>query len=185
MATVLTEEQKMSKVESFVAGSASYQIIDGSDDLMHELQIKIDGALEDIGQQAEGHAKTYLESSPERVDTGRLRNSITHTYSHKAGFSHSYKDKAGNSYSQDIGTGESVRTVFIGTNVEYAVYVHEGTGEYATGGTGAKNIPWRYQDAKGNWYTTRGMKPNRFLKNAIQNHTAEYKEIARRHLGGK
>lgn len=175
----------MSKTESYVAESVSYEVIDNTDDAMHEMQIKMDRALEAIGQQAEGHAKVYIESMPRRVDTGRLRNSITHTYSHKAGFEHSYTDKNGKSYSQDIGAGDSVRTVFIGTNVEYAVYVHEGTGDHATGGSGAKTIPWRYQDAKGNWHMTRGMPPNRFLKNAIQNHEQEYKEIAKRYLGSK
>lgn len=148
----------MSKSESYVAESVSYEVIDNTDDAMHEMQIKMDRALEAIGQQAEGHAKVYIESMPRRVDTGRLRNSITHTYSHKAGFEHTYKDKNGKSYSQDIGAGDSVRTVFIGTNVEYAVYVHDGT----------------YK-----------MPPNRFLKNAIQNHEQEYKEIAKKYLGSK
>lgn len=145
----------MSKIESFVAGNVSYDVIDNTDDTMHEMQQKIDRALEAIGQQAEGHAKKHIREEPERVDTGRLRNSITHTYSHKAGFSHSYQDKEGNSFTQDIGAGDSVRTVFIGTNVEYAIYVHEGTYKMA---------------------------PNRFLKNAVQNHAEEYKAIAKKHL---
>lgn len=54
-------------------------------------------ALEEIGQVAEGAAKRLCP-----VDTGRLRNSITHALS-----------------------GED--SVTIGTNVEYAIYVHEGT----------------------------------------------------------
>lgn len=55
-------------------------------------------ALEAIGLQAEGYAKRLCP-----VDTGRLRNSISHTYdlaSHKA---------------------------YIGTNVEYGPYVELGT----------------------------------------------------------
>lgn len=55
-------------------------------------------ALEAIGLQAEGYAKMKCP-----VDTGRLRNSITHTYD-------SFDQKA-----------------YIGTNVEYAAYVEFGT----------------------------------------------------------
>lgn len=53
-------------------------------------------ALEEIGLKAEAHAKAGCP-----VDTGRLRNSITHVLA-----------------SED--------TVVIGTNVEYSVFVHEG-----------------------------------------------------------
>ena len=55
-------------------------------------------ALEAIGLQAEGYAKMLCP-----VDTGNLRNSITHTYD-------SFERKA-----------------YIGTNVEYAAYVEYGT----------------------------------------------------------
>lgn len=55
--------------------------------------------LEMIGLKAEGYAK---RNSP--VDTGRLRNSITHQINVNAG------------------------AVAIGTNVEYAVYVEFGSG---------------------------------------------------------
>jgi len=37
----------------------------------------------------------------------------------------------------------------VGTNLEYGVYVHQGTGIYATNGDG-RETPWRYQDAEGN-----------------------------------
>ena len=55
-------------------------------------------ALEAIGIEAEGDAARLTP-----VDTGRLRNSITHT----------------------IDGGD--KTAIIGTNVEYASYVHNGT----------------------------------------------------------
>ena len=38
----------------------------------------IETALEACGLQAEGYAALELENSPRRVDTGLLRNSITH-----------------------------------------------------------------------------------------------------------
>lgn len=56
---------------------------------------------------------------------------------------------------------------FIGTNMIYAPYVHEGTGIYATNGNGRKEVPWTYQDYKGAWHTTKGQKPNPFLRNAL------------------
>lgn len=37
----------------------------------------IEKALTKIGQMAEAYAKLNLENDPRRIDTGRLRNSIT------------------------------------------------------------------------------------------------------------
>lgn len=58
-------------------------------------------AMEKVGIHLEGEAADELENSPRRVDTGRLKGSITH---------------------QSDATSCSV-----GTNVEYAIYVHFGT----------------------------------------------------------
>lgn len=58
----------------------------------------VERALEAVGLQAEGYAKMLCP-----VDTGNLRNSITHT------------------------TEPSDRSAYIGTNVEYAPYVEYGT----------------------------------------------------------
>ena len=57
-------------------------------------------ALEEIGMLAEGHVVGYM-TQEHIVDTGRLRNSITHRVDAEA--------------------------VAVGTNVEYGVYVHMGT----------------------------------------------------------
>ena len=67
-----------------------------SKEIMKELERLIPVALEECGLAAEGYAKRLCP-----VDTGRLRNSITHT------------------------TDEN--TAYIGTNVEYAPYVELGT----------------------------------------------------------
>lgn len=48
----------------------------------------------------------------------------------------------------------------------YAPYVEAGTGIHATMGSHAKEIPWRYCDAEGNWHTTKGMVAQPFLKPA-------------------
>ena len=50
-----------------------------------------------------GEASDELENTPRRVDTGNLKNSITHE------------------------VDEDEKAVYVGTNVEYGVYVHEGT----------------------------------------------------------
>ena len=54
----------------------------------------------------------------------------------------------------------------IGNTLENAIFTEYGTGEYALDNNGRKT-PWRYQDAKGNWYTTTGKKPIRMLFNAF------------------
>ena len=61
-------------------------------------------ALEAIGQEAEGYAKADCP-----VDTGRLRNSITHKVK------------------------PTEKAVYVGTNVEYGVYVEYGDYAHETG----------------------------------------------------
>lgn len=76
--------------------SISVKVESNKDDVLSEVARKLDKALEIIGLTAEAYAKTNCP-----VDTGNLRNSITHR------------------------TGENY--VAIGTNVEYAPYVEMGT----------------------------------------------------------
>ena len=73
----------------------SYTTKDNTKEVLSALDKAIERGLEAIGLTAEGHAK---KNTP--VDTGRLRNSI----------SHAVEDKA----------------AYIGTNVEYAPYVELG-----------------------------------------------------------
>lgn len=74
------------------------KITDNSDKFLDALPEQIEQALTAIGLTAESYAK---ELCP--VDTGRLRNSITHA----------------------VESGE--KAVYIGTNVEYAAFVELGT----------------------------------------------------------
>ena len=67
---------------------------------------------------------------------------------------------------QSIGSEIEGNIGVIGTNVEYAPYVHQGTGIYAVNGDGRKTR-WKYQDAKGEWHSTIGQPPNPFLEKAL------------------
>lgn len=98
----------------------------------------------------EGDAKNLCP-----VDDGVLRNSIT--------------------YEVD----DEKQECSIGTNLEYAPYVHQGTGIYATNGDGRKT-PWSYQDDEGNWHTTIGQKPQPFLTPALDQNREKIMELLRK-----
>lgn len=52
------------------------------------------------------------------------------------------------------------------TALEYAPYVEYGTGLFAESG-GRTDVPWVYQDDEGNWHSTKGQKPQPFLRPAL------------------
>jgi HK97 gp10 family phage protein len=55
---------------------------------------------------------------------------------------------------------------YVYTNLEYAPYVEYGTGLFAEEG-GRTEVPWSYKDEKGEWHTTKGMKPHPFMRPAL------------------
>ena len=57
------------------------------------------------------------------------------------------------------------------TPLEYAPYVEFGTGLFAESG-GRTDVPWSYQDDEGNWHTTKGQRPQPYMRPAI-NHNRE------------
>ena len=118
---------------------------DNSKEVLAAMHEAVARALEKCGLVAEGYAKKLCP-----VDTGNLRNSITHT------------------------VDEQEPAAIIGTNNEYAAYVELGTGKYAEGG---RPTPWVYQDAKGNWHMTHGQRAQPFLKPAVADHAAQYRDI--------
>ena len=123
---------------------------DYSADVLNEFHDAVLRALERCGEQAEGYAKDLAP-----VDTGNLRNSISHK----------------------VDDGEPA--VYIGTNVSYAPYVELATGIYAEGG---RPTPWVYQDDNGNWHWTRGNPAQPFLKPAVADHTKTYSNIIKSEL---
>ena len=76
----------------------SITIKDNTNEVLGDMDRAMMRALEAVGIEAQGDAVAICP-----VDTGRLRNSITHAI--------------------DI----DGKAAIIGTNVEYALYVHEGT----------------------------------------------------------
>ena len=57
-------------------------------------------------------------------------------------------------------------TGIVFTPLEYAPYVEFGTGLYAEEG-GRKDVPWSYEDDKGEWHTTSGQHPQPFMRPAL------------------
>ncbi len=91
-----------------------------------------------IGKACALVERSAKEKAPK--DTGALRRSITSEVANKEG------------------------VVF--TPLEYAPYVEYGTGLFAESG-GRKDVPWNYQDDKGEWHSTSGMRPQPFMRPAL------------------
>lgn len=73
--------------------------------------------------------------------------------------------------------GEMVGVVF--TTLEYAPYIEYGTGIFAEE-EGRTDVPWHYQDDEGEWHTTSGMKPQPFLRPALDENREEIKRILKK-----
>jgi len=128
-----------------MADTVRIEITDNSGLVKEEMLSADLRALEKCGLIAEDHAKRLCP-----VDTGNLRNSITH----------------------QVDSGDLA--VYIGTNSEYAAFVELGTGKYYPGG---RQTSWAYQDAHGNWHLTHGQRAQPYLKPAVADHAQQYKGI--------
>jgi HK97 gp10 family phage protein len=139
---------------------------DNIEQAKQELQQRIRKALTAVGIQTSSLARTELQRSPSRIDTGLLRNSITYaldgegtaigSYSADKASRYSGKTPPSQSYSGTTPKEpEGRQAVYIGTGVKYAIYVHEGTDRMA---------------------------PNRFLKNAVENNQSEIISIIKQEL---
>lgn len=146
------------------------RLIDNSDQVREASKEQILRGLEAIGLRCVGSAKLQLENYPRRIDTGLLRNSITYALSGESVSASYYHGDNPSRYSgaQSVPIGyytgkapeaedKQHNAVYVGTNVEYAAYVHEGT---------------------------RSMLPNRFITNAVQGDQVVFKNIMRDALEG-
>ena len=123
---------------------------DNTEEVLSALEAAIKRGNEAIGMTAERHAKKKCP-----VDTGRLRNSITYALAGEESHVKSYrankggKERATYTY-EGTADGEKGSGVYIGTNVEYAVFVENGA---------------------------RGRTATHFLQDAATGHTDEYKRL--------
>ena len=132
-----------------------YKLNNNAADVLKATAEQKQRALEAVGIQAEGDVKDEI-TDLDAVDTGRLRGSISHQVD-----------------------GDSVE---VGTNVDHAVYVHEGTGKYAIGG-GTPKERWVYRDPlTGEFRMGFPQKPRRFIKNAMERFAKDYIEIIKEYL---
>lgn len=63
--------------------------------------------------------------------------------------------------------------------LEYAPYVEYGTGLFAENG-GRQDVPWSYQDDKGNWHSTSGQHPMPFMRPALNENREKIIEIIKK-----
>ena len=64
------------------------------------------------------------------------------------------------------------------TPLEYAPYVEFGTGLFAENG-GRTDVPWSYQDEKGEWHSTSGMHPQPYMRPALEENREKITQILR------
>ena len=62
------------------------------------------------------------------------------------------------------------------TPLEYAPYIEYGTGLFAEEG-GRQDVPWNYQDDKGEWHSTSGQKPQPYMRPALNEKREEIKRL--------
>lgn len=114
--------------------------LEGAEELIKRLERL--GGEEQLNKSL-GQACTIVERAAKQLapkDTGELRRSITSKVENKQGI--------------------------IFTPLEYAPYVEYGTGLFAEEG-GRQDVPWNYQDDKGEWHSTSGMKPQPYMRPAL------------------
>ena len=109
---------------------------DNSSEIISAMKEQMETALMAIGAEAEGYAKGDCP-----VDTGRLRNSINWATKSSSGSG----DDSPNAIPEE-------NTVYIGTNVEYAIYVEYGDMKHEVG-------------------------KKHFLRDAIANNESHFKDI--------
>ena len=128
--------------------------IEGADHIIEFLEDLID--MQKL-EQTMGKACAMVERSAKQKapkDTGALRRSITSKI--------------------EVVDDSIVGIVF--TPLEYAPYVEYGTGLFAEEG-GRIDVPWNYQDDKGEWHSTSGQKPQPYMRPALEENREKIKRL--------
>ena len=71
---------------------------------------------------------------------------------------------------------------YVGTNVDYAIYVEFGTGEFAENGNGRKG-GWMHKDLSGEWFFTWGIEPQPYLRPAFRQTKGQIEALAKSIFG--
>lgn len=128
--------------------------IKGIDNVLKSLEnlIDIKELEQTMGKACALVERTAKEKAPK--DTGALRRSITSKI-------------------------EAIDDTIVGvvfTPLEYAPYIEYGTGLFAEE-TGRMDVPWNYQDDKGEWHSTSGRKPQPYLRPALEENREKIKKL--------
>jgi HK97 gp10 family phage protein len=128
--------------------------VDGLEEIQEKLEslIDINNLTNAMGKACALIERAAKQKAPK--GTGELRRSIT-----------SKVETNGN---------DVIGIVF--TPLEYAPYVEFGTGLFAENG-GRMDVPWNYQDDKGEWHSTSGMKPQPYMRPALNENREQIKRI--------
>ena len=140
-----------------------FKITDNKKEILEACKDQINAWLQAIGEDA-----SSVASDKAPADTGRLRNSINWAI----------KDKHGDGDAPKENPEENA--VYIGTNVEYAMYHEFGTGIYA--GEGGRQTPWAFKDKDGIWHWTHGVPARHYIQFGMTAHQAQYKALLEEHL---
>ena len=128
--------------------------LEGLEDIIRDM-VDTDKMVAAMGKACALVEKDAKINAPK--DTGALRRSI--------------------SSKVEVEGKEVVGTVF--TPLEYARYIEYGTGLFAESG-GRKDVPWHYQDDKGEWHSTNGIHPCPFMRSALLDNRNRIKNILMR-----
>ena len=125
--------------------------LEGLEDIIKNM-VDTDKTVAAMGKACALVEKEAKSNAPK--DTGALRRSI--------------------SSKVEVEGREVIGTVF--TPLEYAPYIEYGTGLFAESG-GRKDVPWHYQDDKGEWHSTNGIHPCPFMRSALLDNRNKIIEI--------
>ena len=128
--------------------------LEGLEDIIKDM-VDTDKTVAAMGKACALVEKEAKSNAPK--DTGALRRSI--------------------SSKVEVEGKEVIGTVF--TPLEYAPYIEYGTGLFAESG-GRKDVPWHYQDDKGEWHSTNGIHPCPFMRSALLDNRNRIKNILMR-----
>lgn len=107
-----------------------------------------------------------LKSMNSLVDEQKLENALGRACAVVEAAAKQKAPKGNGDLRRSIASRVKDKTGEVFTPLEYAPYVEFGTGLFAEEG-GRKDVPWNYQDDEGEWHSTSGMKPQPYMRPAL------------------